>query len=43
MRTLTIIIGDTEATFDIPKDWSYHYIEIEDEAGRRAWTNALFT
>lgn len=32
----------SEATFEVPSDWSYAYIEIEDECGRRAWTNTLF-
>jgi hypothetical protein len=32
----------SEATFKVPRDWSYAYIEIEDEVGRRAWTNTLF-
>jgi hypothetical protein len=32
----------SEATFRVPEDWSYAYIEIEDECGRRAWTNTLF-
>jgi hypothetical protein len=32
----------TEATFQVPRDWSYAYVEIEDEFGRRAWTNTLF-
>ena len=31
----------TEATFEIPADWAYAYLEIEDAQGRRAWTNAL--
>jgi hypothetical protein len=31
-----------EATFAIPPDWSYAYVEIEDTCGRRARTNALF-
>ena len=31
----------TEAEFDIPSDWKYAYIEIEDAQGRRAWTNNL--
>jgi hypothetical protein len=31
----------TEATFDIPKDWAYAYLEIEDGERRRAWTNTL--
>ncbi len=33
----------TEATFEIPSDWPYAYVEIEDAQGRRAWTNTLFT
>jgi len=32
----------TEASFTVPDDWSHARIEIEDEAGRKAWTNALF-
>jgi hypothetical protein len=32
----------TEASFNIPTDWSYAYLEIEDATGRRAWTNNLF-
>ena len=32
----------TEAAFTVPDDWAHARIEIEDEAGRRAWTNALF-
>jgi hypothetical protein len=32
-----------EATFVIPPEWPYAYVEIEDTCGRRAWTNALFT
>ena len=31
-----------DATFEIPADWPYAYIEIEDVRGRWAWTNALF-
>jgi hypothetical protein len=31
----------TEATFDIPEDWAYAYLEIEDGERRRAWTNTL--
>ena len=27
----------------LPDDWRYVYLEIEDERGRRAWTNNLFT
>jgi hypothetical protein len=30
-----------EATLDIPPDWPYAHLEIEDERGRRAWTNTL--
>ena len=33
----------TEASFEIPEDWPYMYIELEDGLGRRAWTNSLFT
>ena len=29
-----------EATFEIP-DWPYAYLEVEDDHGRRAWTNTL--
>jgi len=32
----------TEADFDVPDDWAYAYLEIEDGQGRRAWTNTLF-
>ena len=31
----------TEASFDLPPDWPYAYVEIEDHRGRRAWTNTL--
>jgi hypothetical protein len=31
----------TAARFDLPADWDYAYLEIEDEQGRRAWTNTL--
>jgi len=31
----------TEAAFELPADWDYAYIEIEDDRGRRAWTNTL--
>ena len=31
----------TEATFRVPKEWPYAYVEIEDSRGRRAWTNAV--
>ena len=32
----------TEATIAVPEDWGYAYLEVEDERGRRAWTNGLF-
>jgi hypothetical protein len=32
-----------EAMFEIPDEWAYAYLEIEDAQGRRAWTNTLFT
>ena len=32
----------TEATLDIPGDWPYACLEVEDAQGRLAWTNALF-
>lgn len=32
----------TTATFTVPDEWAHARIEIEDGAGRRAWTNALF-
>ncbi len=28
-------------TFEIPENWAYAYLEIEDAARRRAWTNTL--
>jgi len=31
----------TSFSFDIPPDWSYAYVEIEDAYGRKAWTNSL--
>lgn len=32
----------TNACLDVPMGWDYVYLEIEDENGRRAWTNTLF-
>ncbi len=32
----------TEAEFELPSDWSYVRLEIEDARGHRAWTNTLF-
>lgn len=31
----------SEASFLIPRSWPWAYLEIEDAAGRRAWTNTL--
>ena len=31
------------AEFEIPSDWPYARLEIEDAAGKRAWTNPLWT
>jgi hypothetical protein len=31
----------TGATFDVPSDWPYAYVEIEDARGHRAWSNTL--
>ena len=33
----------TSASFDLPADWEYVYLEVEDDRGRRAWTNNLWT
>ena len=33
----------TEFTMTISAGWPFVYLEIEDGAGRRAWTNNLFT
>jgi hypothetical protein len=30
-----------ELTVEIPAEWNYAYLEIEDAQGRRAWTNCL--
>lgn len=32
----------TSASFEVPQDWAYAYLEIEDERRGRAWTNTLF-
>jgi hypothetical protein len=29
-------------SFPIPDEWRYVYLEVEDQEGRRAWTNPLF-
>lgn len=31
----------TEVSFDVPANWAYAYLNIEDERGRQAWTNTL--
>lgn len=31
-----------EISIPLPKDWPYVYVELEDQKGRRAWTNNLF-
>ena len=33
----------TSGSFDIPDDWPYAYLRIEDEHGKTAWTNTLYT
>ena len=32
----------TDVQMPIPENWDYVYVEIEDQVGRRAWTNTLF-
>jgi hypothetical protein len=32
----------THASMEIQEDWEYIYIELEDETGKRAWSNTLF-
>jgi hypothetical protein len=32
----------TQASFKIPTDWPYMFLEIEDDHGKRAWSNPLF-
>jgi len=32
----------TTASFIVPPEWTYAYVELEDARGRRAWTNTLF-
>jgi hypothetical protein len=32
----------SQATIEVPPDWAYAYLEIEDTQGRCAWTNALY-
>ena len=31
----------TGATFEVPSEWPFAYVEVEDGHGRRAWTNTL--
>lgn len=33
----------TEGTMDVPQDWPYVCLEVEDDHGRRAWTNTLLS
>jgi hypothetical protein len=33
----------TTARLEIPTDWDYAYLEIEDANGHRAWSNTLFS
>ncbi|MDT8389817.1 MAG: hypothetical protein RRC34_04835 [Lentisphaeria bacterium] len=30
-------------TLEVPPDWQYAYLEVEDSTGKKAWTNSLFT
>jgi hypothetical protein len=32
----------TQVSVEIPVDWNYIYIELEDKEGKRAWSNTLF-
>ena len=32
----------TQASIEVPEDWDYIYIELEDANGKRAWSNTLF-
>ncbi|MCL5271553.1 MAG: hypothetical protein M1457_13600 [bacterium] len=32
----------TEASFELPADWPWIWLEMEDIQGRRAWTNPLY-
>ena len=32
----------TQITIEIPEDWDYVYIELEDKEGKRAWSNTLY-
>jgi hypothetical protein len=32
----------TGASIEIPEDWDFAYAEVEDQSGKRAWTNTLF-
>jgi hypothetical protein len=35
--------GNGIREFEIPSDWTYARLEIEDENGKRAWSNSLFS
>ncbi len=32
----------TNASVRIPEGWDYYYLELEDQEGKRAWSNTLF-
>ena len=32
----------SEADIEIPDNWDYYYVELEDRVGKRAWSNSLF-
>ena len=32
----------TQISIEIPEDWDYIYIEIEDKDGKKAWSNTLY-
>jgi hypothetical protein len=34
--------GNEIKEFEIPSNWTYARLEIEDENGKRAWSNTLF-
>jgi len=43
-RRVGSFVGEqwTETEFDVPPDWPWACLEIEDAQGHRAWSNALF-
>jgi len=32
----------TRTSIELPENWDYMYLEIEDKKGKRAWSNTLF-